>query len=49
MAVAIYENSGLVKGYQGGPNRPNENIYSIQVSVYGVVCVKVVETFGHIQ
>ena len=49
VAVVTDKNSGLVKGYRGGPNRPDENIYPIQVSVYDVVRVKIVETFSHIQ
>ena len=49
VAVVTDKNSGLVKGYWGGPNRPDENIYPIQVPVYDVVRVKIVETFGHIQ
>ena len=49
MAVTTNENPGLTKGYQWGPNRPNKNIYPIQASVYDAVCVKIVETFSHIQ
>ena len=49
MAVTANKNSGLAKGYRWGPNRPNENTYRIQASVYDVVCVKIVETFSYIQ
>ena len=43
------ENAGLTKGYQWAPSWPKEHTHLIQVSVYDVVCVKVVETFGYIQ
>ena len=49
VAVAADENSGLAKGYQWDSNRSKENIYPIQVSVYSVVRVKIVETFSYIQ
>ena len=49
VAVGANDNSGLAKGYRWGPNRPNENIYPIQISVYGVVRVKILETFSYIQ
>ena len=48
MTIITDENGGLVKGYRRGLNEPNEKTYPIQVSVYGVVRVKVVETFGYI-
>jgi len=31
------------------PKSLKENTYPIQVSVYGLVCMKIVETFGYIQ
>ena len=49
VAIVTNENPGLAKGYRWGPNRLNENIYPIQVSMYNVVCVKIIETFSNIQ
>ena len=48
VTVEINENAGLVKGYQCGPKGPKENTCPFQISMYGVVLVKVVETFGNI-
>jgi len=44
----IDENVGLTKGYQRDPKQLKENTYPFQVSVRGVVRVKVVKTFGDI-
>jgi len=49
VTVVIDENAGLAKGYQRDQKLPKENTCPIQVSVYGVVHVKMVETFGDIQ
>ena len=49
VAITTDENSGLAKGYRGGPSRPNENTYPVQVPVHDVARVKIAETFGHIQ
>jgi len=47
MAIVIDENAGLVARVIGEAQK--ENTYPIQVSVYYVVRVKIIETFGDIQ
>ena len=49
MAVVIDENIGLADGYQRGPKLLEEDAYPFQVSVCGVICVKITKAFGYIQ
>jgi len=49
VAAVINENIGLAKGYRSDSERVEENAHPFQVSVYGVVRVKIVKTFGYVQ
>ena len=45
----VNENVGLAVNCQYGLKRCRGNAYPFQVSVYRIICVKVIETFCHIQ
>lgn len=48
-AGVIDENAGLSKSYRKDLNRSKENTYSLQVSMYGVIRVKIFEAFSRVQ
>ena len=49
MAVEIDENVGLATRVIGEAENDSKNTHPFQVSVYGMVCVKIVKAFSYVQ